>query len=386
MRKLFITVCELEEIPYLPKGVETELFYAPLYEHAYRKIKDASNKLGLDVEFVRAATFPVRGATNEFNPDFDDIVAVVSPLVFLAHSRCIEDAISFVTKNDPAYATVGSIRSLFAIFGLGKMVSGAAVGSCQDFLHHISECGAIYKNISLADGEKSVPVSRIDYYKRVESYRQELLDYLIMSGVDIENREGVVIAPNTEIRRGTIIRQGTQIGPWTRIREKCEIGPNVFITGGDIEVGCVIKESHITNSEFEENVRVEPYCRVDSSRIFANARVGGSTEIKGSIIGMDTKIQGNSFIINSELGTNVSFGAGAVTVCHAEKDIRRCKIGDYAVIGCNASLVAPLVIGPHGYVAAGSTITDDVPAGALAVARAYQKNRSSWNRRGKKNN
>jgi bifunctional UDP-N-acetylglucosamine pyrophosphorylase/glucosamine-1-phosphate N-acetyltransferase len=207
-----------------------------------------------------------------------------------------------------------------------------------------------------------------------------------MSGVDIENREGVVIAPNTEIRRGTIIRQGTQIGPWTRIREKCEIGPNTFITGGDIEVGCVIKESNVVNSEFEENVRIEPYCRIDSTRIFANTIVGGGTEIKSSIIGMDTKIQGNSYIVNSELGTGVSFGAGAVTVCHGEKEMRRCKIGDNAVIGCNANLVAPLNIGAYGYIAAGSTITDDVPSGALAVARAYQKNRSSWNRRGKKNN
>ena len=115
MRKLFITVCELDEISYLPKGIETEIFGAPLYEHAYRKIKDASNKLGLDMEFVRAATFPIKGATNTLNPDYEDIVAVVSPLVFLANAESVENALSFVVDNDTAYATVGSLRGLFAV-------------------------------------------------------------------------------------------------------------------------------------------------------------------------------------------------------------------------------------------------------------------------------
>ena len=123
MRKLFITVCELDDVPYLPEGASTRLFGAPLYEHAYRKIKDAANKLDIEVEFVRAATFPVRGAKNEFDPDFEDIVAVISPLAFLAHARCIEDGINFVIKNDPAFATVGHLRSPFAVFKVFSIIS-----------------------------------------------------------------------------------------------------------------------------------------------------------------------------------------------------------------------------------------------------------------------
>ena len=385
MRKLFITVCELDEISYLPKGAGTKLFGAPLYEHAYRKVKDASNKLGLEVEFVRAATFTVRGATNEFNPDFDDIVAVISPLAFLAHARCIEDALNFVVKNDPAYATVGHLRSPFAVFGLGKMVSGAAIGSCQDFIHHISECGAIYKNVALADGEKSVPVSRIEYLKRANAYREEFLDYLVMTGVDIEIRDGIVIAPNTEIRRGTVLKKGVQIGEWTRIKENCEIGPYAIIEASEICAGASVQNSIIKNSVLEENVSVGAFSIIDNeTRIFSEAVIGNNVELHDAVIGQGTKIGSGAYIVNSDIGNKAEIGAGVITVNHSGSRERRCKIGDNAIVACGANLIAPVIIGLGAHVAAGSTITDDVPAGALGVSRAYQINREGYARKQKK--
>lgn len=385
MRKLFITVCELDEISFLPNGAESELFSAPLYEHAYRKIKDAANKLDLDVEFVRAATFPVRGATNEFNPDFEDIVAVVSPLVFLAHARTIEDAISFVIKNDPAYATVGHIRSLFGVFGLGKMVSGGVIGSCHDFINHINESGAICKSIALAEGEKAVPVSRIEYLKRVEAYREELLDYLVMTGVEIETREGVTIAPNTEIRRGTVIHRGTKVGPWTVIKEKCEIGPDTVIDQSMIGERCTVKSSYVIKSTLEDGVNVSPFSHIKDSKIFSGVEIGSFVNVDGSVIGMDTRVEHHSHIGDCDTGSRVIIGVGVATVNHySNKDVRRCKLGDDVTVGCGANLIAPLNIGAGAFVAAGSTITDDVPSNALAIARQYQKNRDGWAKKRRK--
>ncbi len=300
-RKLFITVCELDEVSYLPKGAFTELYSAPLYEHAYRKIKDAANKLDLDVEFVRAATFPAKGATNEFNPDFEDIVAVVSPLVFLAHARCVEDAINFVIKNDPAYATIGSIRNPFAVIGLGKMVSGAGIGSCHDFIQQIEDCGAVYKNIALAEGEKASPVSRIEYFKRAEAYMQELLDYLVMTGVDIESRDGVIVSPNTEIRRGVLIKAGTQIGPWSVVKENTRLGPNAVIIESEIGTDCVVDSSQILQSDLEDNVKIAPYTVIkNGTRIFAGSEIGSHTTISSSVIGMDSRVDSHVHISDTE--------------------------------------------------------------------------------------
>ena len=385
MRKLFITVCELDEISYLPRGVETELFGAPLYEHAYRKIKDASNKLGLNVEFVRAATFPVRGATNELNPDFEDIVAVVSPFVFLARSKSIEEALTFIIKNDTAYATVGNLRSLFAVFGLGKMVSGAAIGSCSDFIHHISECGAVYKYAPILDGEKAVPVSRIEYFKKLEAYRNELLDYLIMSGVDIECRDGVVIAPNTEIRRGTKLLPNIYVGEWTRICENCVIGSGSHISESEIHEGCEINGSIIKSSTLEKNVYVGQYCSItDECHILSGSKIGGYVSLMRATVGIDSEIQSHTSLSNIDIGARVSIGSNVTTVAPRASDVRKCKLGDNVVVGSSTSLVAPLNIGANALIAAGSVITDDVPANALAIAREFQQNKENWAKKHKR--
>lgn len=385
MRKLFITVCELDEIAYLPSGAETELFGAPLYEHAYRKIKDAANKLDLDVEFVRAATFPVRNATNELNPDLKDIVAVVSPLVFLAHARCIEDALSFVVKNDFAYSTVGNIRGLFAVIGLGEMLLGSAIGSCGDFIHHINESGAVYTVMSFAEGEKAVPVSRIEYYRKLEAYRHELLDYLIMSGVNIECRDGIVIAPNTEIRRGTKILPNTQIGKWTVIRENCIIGPDSTIIESKIDEGCVVNSSTIISSDVDEKAYIGPYCRIaDESHIMTGARLQSHVSLTHSVIGEESEIQPQVNLNNTETGSNVSIGSNVTAVNHLVDEKRKCKIGNNAIIGSGSSLILPLNIGDGARIAAGSVITDDVPANALAIAREFQENKENWAKKRKR--
>lgn len=384
MRKLFITVCDLDEISYLPKGVETELFGAPLYEHAYRKIKDAANKLDLDVEFVRAATFPVKGATNELNPDLKDIVAVVSPFVFLAHAKCVEDALGFVTKNDFAYATVGNMRGLFAVIGLGEMLSGSAIGSCADFIHHIDESGAVYKHVDLADGEKAVPVSRIEYFKKIEPYRNELLDYLIMSGVNIECRDGVIIAPNTEIRRGTKILQGTTIGAWSMIFENCTVGPNAYICESKIHDNCIVGSSRVTQSDIEKDVVVGSFCDISrESHILSGSKIHNYVELNNVKVGLNSQIQSNTYIQDAELGARVNIGTNVTTVNHTEEE-RKCKIGDDVIVGSGSCLVAPLNIGTNALIAAGSVITDDVPANALAIAREFQENKDGWAKKRKR--
>ena len=101
-------------------------------------------------------------------------------------------------------------------------------------------------------------------------------------------------------------------------------------------------------------------------------------EIKNSNIGDGTKISHLTYIGDSDVGRNVNFGCGTVTVNYDRVKKSRTTIGDNAFIGCNTNLIAPVTLGEGAYTAAGSTITDDVPAMALAVARARQTNKKEW--------
>ena len=104
-------------------------------------------------------------------------------------------------------------------------------------------------------------------------------------------------------------------------------------------------------------------------------------EVKNSTIGDGTKISHLTYVGDSDVGSRVNFGCGTVTTNYDGVKKYRCTIGDRAFIGCNTNLVAPVTVGEGSYIAAGATITKDVPADALAVARAKQENKEGWAKR-----
>ena len=107
-------------------------------------------------------------------------------------------------------------------------------------------------------------------------------------------------------------------------------------------------------------------------------RVGDFVEIKNSAIGDGTKISHLTYVGDSDVGKNIDFGCGTVTVNYDRAKKYRTVIEDNAFIGCNTNLIAPVRVGEGSYIAAGSTITDDIPAMALSIARARQQNKKDW--------
>ena len=101
-------------------------------------------------------------------------------------------------------------------------------------------------------------------------------------------------------------------------------------------------------------------------------------EVKNSIVGEGTKSAHLTYIGDSDVGSNVNFGCGTVTCNYDGKTKSRCSIGNDAFIGCNTNLIAPVEVGERAYIAAGSTITSDIPTDALSVARAKQVNKEGW--------
>ena len=179
--------------------------------------------------------------------------------------------------------------------------------------------------------------------------------------------EDVTILPGTILRGRTVIGRGCELGPNTMIRD-CRIGEYTTVNASQLNESTV--GSHTTVGPF---AYIRPKCVIGDK-----CRVGDFVEVKNSVIGNGTKISHLTYVGDSDVGEKVNFGCGTVTTNYDGHRKSRCTIGDNVFLGCNTNLVAPVTLGDGVYTAAGSTITEDVEADALAIARAKQTNKPGW--------
>ncbi len=212
-----------------------------------------------------------------------------------------------------------------------------------------------------------------------EKARMAVLEKLMKTGVSIPCTDGVIISPDAVIDADTEILPGTVIKGNTKIGTGCTIGANSYIE--NCEIGCDTKiiSSYCTDAYVSGGVQIGPFARLrPGTKIGECVRIGNFVEIKNSDIGDGTKVSHLSYIGDSDVGSNVNIGSGCATVNYTGKEKYRTTIENGAFIGCDTSLVAPVKVGENAYTAAGSTITDDVPANALAVARERQTVKKDW--------
>lgn len=181
-----------------------------------------------------------------------------------------------------------------------------------------------------------------------------------------------------------IDKKATYIEDFVEIGDKTTIYPNVMIEGKTkignncmIHMGCYIKDtiigdntiiysSHIENSQIGNNCNIGPYAHIRNGNIIQNlVKVGSFVELKNNSIQEQTKIPHLSYIGDSQVGKEVNIGCGVITANYDGKEKHQTIIQDKAFIGCNSNLIAPITIGKKSIVAAGSTITKDVPDGSL---------------------
>lgn len=184
---------------------------------------------------------------------------------------------------------------------------------------------------------------------------------------------GVVIGQDTTILPGTILKGRTVIGA------DCQIGPNSEIDTCEVGNETVIRQSAAYNSEIGSLVNIGPFAHIrPDSTIHDEVKIGNFVEIKKAVFGKGSKASHLSYIGDAEVGSDVNIGCGSITVNYDGKNKFLTKIEDGVFIGCNSNLVAPVTIGKGAYVAAGSTVTKDVPGNALAIARAQQVNKENY--------
>ena len=181
---------------------------------------------------------------------------------------------------------------------------------------------------------------------------------------------GVSIGPDTVIAPNTIIAGKTKIG------SSCEIGPCAHLRDAELHNGVILRHSVVEESLVESGAVVGPFAYIrPGCRIGRKVKIGDFVEVKNSVVGKGTKIPHLSYVGDADIQDAVNLGAGVIIVNYDGRRKHRTAIGNGAFIGCNSNLISPLEIGENAYIAAGSTVTDDVPPGALALGRARQENR-----------
>lgn len=199
------------------------------------------------------------------------------------------------------------------------------------------------------------------------------------NGVTIVDPSNTYIGPDVVIGQDTVLLPGTILKGNTTIGSECMIGP--FSEIEDCEVGdnTVIRQSAAFKSSIGSDVNIGPFAHIrPDSAIQDEVKIGNFVEIKKAVIGKASKASHLSYIGDAEVGADVNIGCGSITVNYDGKNKFLTKIEDGVFIGCNSNLVAPLTIGKGAYVAAGSTITNNVPGEALSIARARQVNKENY--------
>jgi len=236
------------------------------------------------------------------------------------------------------------------------------------------------------DSESVLGVNdRIDLARAAAVLRRRILESLMLSGVTVVDPASTYVDAEVRIGRDAVIHPMTVIEGRTVIGEGSIIGPGARIKDTVIGSGVRIVDSTLEESRVGDGATVGPYSHLRRGTVVGEGvKIGNYAEIKGSVIGARSKVSHHSYIGDARLGEGVNIGAGVVTVNYDGIDKHQTDVQDGAFIGCNVNLVAPVKVGREAYVAAGSTITKDVPEGSLAVARERQANISGWVRRFKR--
>ena len=219
----------------------------------------------------------------------------------------------------------------------------------------------------------------LEEYKKAEEKRLKINIANLENGVNFVDINGAYIDETVEIGAGTLIGPCVTLEGNTVIGDGCVIGQNTRIKDSVIGSRVEIQSSVITESSVVEGTKVGPFAYMrPGSKVGKDCKVGDFVEIKNSTFGDGSKASHLTYIGDSDVGSGVNLGCGVVFVNYDGTNKYRSTVGDGAFIGCNSNLVSPVNVGEGAYIAAGSTVTEDVEADALYVARAKGTKKQGW--------
>jgi bifunctional UDP-N-acetylglucosamine pyrophosphorylase/glucosamine-1-phosphate N-acetyltransferase len=222
--------------------------------------------------------------------------------------------------------------------------------------------------------------TRADLAEVDRIFREWKRSALMDAGVTIQLPETVLIDPDVVAGEDTVIEPGVQLLGKTKIGARCTIRTGSVLTdatlGDDVTVEphCVVAQSRL-----DDRVIIGPFARLrPNNHLKADSRIGNFVELKKSTIGEGTKAMHLSYLGDTKIGTKANIGAGTITCNYDGFHKFPTHIGNKVFIGSDSVLIAPVRIGNGAYIAAGSTITENVPADGLGIARGRQVNKPGW--------
>ena len=271
-------------------------------------------------------------------------------------------------------------RALFE--ALSKVGTNNAQGEyyLTDIIEILKEEGHTVAAYQTEDFDESMGVNdRIALAKANELMRQRINKMHMVNGVSFVDPATTYIDAGVVIGADTVVEAGVQIQGDTVIGEDCFIGAHSRIVDSTIEDHVVIENSVIESSYVKSHADVGPFAHLrPKAEIGEGAHIGNFVEVKNAQIGKNTKVGHLTYVGDATLGEEINVGCGVVFVNYDGKNKHHTTIGDHSFIGSNANIIAPVKVAKNSSIAAGSTITDDIPEYAMAIARARQVNKEEY--------
>ena len=278
------------------------------------------------------------------------------------------------------------LKASYLIDGLKEIGQGNAQG--EYYLTDLVEIGRKWglrcSAHIVADPAEVMGINtRVDLAIAHEVLRQEKLKDLMLSGVTVIDPKTTYVDRAVEIGRDTVLYPNCILQGKTKIGERCIIESNSKISDSIIGNEVTIRpNSVITESKIDEGASIGPFAHLRPlTEVKPKARIGNFVEVKKSVIGKGTKANHLAYIGDSLVGEEVNIGAGTITCNYDGFEKHQTIIGDRVFVGSNVELVAPVKVGSRSSIGAGTTVTKDVPEGALAISRVKQKNIKGWSKK-----
>ena len=239
-------------------------------------------------------------------------------------------------------------------------------GGCRTVeLEDISEMLQVNDRLQLAEAERAM--------------RQRTLRRLMVGGVTVRDPGSTWVDCDVEVGQDTVLEPATVLRGRVRVWSGCQIGPFAELVDCQLGDGCRVERSQLRLCSLREGVQVGPFNRVrPGTELREGSHLGTFTEVVRSSIGPGSQVPHLSYVGDAELDADVNIGAGSIIANWDGLAKHRTVVGEGARIGSDTVLVAPVSVGRRAYTGAGSVITKDVPAGALAVSRGTQRNLEGW--------
>src|SRR3954451_21050262 len=217
--------------------------------------------------------------------------------------------------------------------------------------------------------------NRADLMELTGHAQQRVLARLARAGVTFTAPDSVDIHATVEIGEDTTVGAGVTLRGETTIGARCSVGPSTTITDAELGDGVTLKHAVLQECRVADGATIGPFAYLrPEADVPDGAKIGTFVEVKKSVVGAGAKIPHLSYIGDADVGEKANVGGGAITANYHRGAKNRTRIGKDAHTGVHNSFVAPVSVGDSAYTGAGSVITEDVPDGALGVARAPQKN------------